>query len=437
MSIFKNKPNKIKYLSNVQTLDELHKSKLSKINNNIKLLPEQKKELIELKTKLSVLDKKKISSSDDIKIKAELITKINLYEANIKKMEANNDLLEYISKAEDILISYYDDNIEQKKEIVNLEKESKSEENITHGIFISEKLKILNEISQKFRKTKKPVKKRKLIQEQNNTKSKSKSILNFLSVNDNNDKKIISKQTINKATLQDQYLILTDKNYACDRVKSNRIILCTKCKIEKLLIQSDGCYVCIKCGETEPIVMENENSSHKDSMMEKQKYPYKKINHLKEKLNQFQAKESSKVPDEIFDVIKSDLKKQRINEKECTPLQIRKILKKHKMTNYYEHLHQIYCDITETAQITLQKSVEEKIINMFQEMQPVFYKYFPEERSNFLSYSYVLNKIFRILEMDHYADFFPLLQSKEKLRDQDIIWRKICKDMDWKFYPAK
>jgi hypothetical protein len=182
--------------------------------------------------------------------------------------------------------------------------------------------------------------------------------------------------------------------------------------------------------------MESELPSHKELANEKQKYPYKKINHLKEKLNQFQSKESADVPDDICAIVRSDLRKMGLNPKNTTPPLIRKILKKHKWTNWYEHLQQIYCKVSGNKPITLSSDIEEAIINMFQAMQESFRFHCPKKRSNFLSYSYVLNKIFRILHMPEHAKYFGLLKSKEKLRDQDLIWSKICKDMQWDFYSS-
>jgi len=430
MSTFKNRPNKVKYLSNVQTLDEIHKNKITKLNSNLQLLPQQKTELTNLEKRLKKLNTLKVSSTEDIKVKAEILTQINKLKSNIEKIEANNDLLDYISTAEDILVSYYDENCDQldnnNSTIVKIEIDN-TPKKIANGIYVSDKLKRLNEISQQKRKAKKPVKKRKLPQEP----TSGKPIFNFIQT----EPKTISRQTINRATLQEQYLILTDKNYACDKVRSSKMVFCDSCKIEKTLVPTEGCYVCGQCGATEAIVMENETLTYKDSIAEKQKYPYKKINHLREKLNQFQAKESSKVPDEICDKIRAELKKQRIDVKHCEPRHIKIILKRYKMTNYYEHLQQIYCDITKATPITLPKNTEEKLINMFQEMQDSFFRHCPKDRSNMLSYSYILNKYFRILDMENYADFFPLLQ-KEKLREQDMTWKKICRDMDWDFHSS-
>ena len=70
---------------------------------------------------------------------------------------------------------------------------------------------------------------------------------------------------------------------------------------------------------------------------------------------------------------------------------------------------------------------------MFREIQNPFMKYCPKDRKNFLSYSYVLHKFVQLLNMDEFLICFPLLKSREKLHQQDIIWKQICDDLNWEF----
>ena len=60
----------------------------------------------------------------------------------------------------------------------------------------------------------------------------------------------------------------------------------------------------------------------------------------------------------------------------------------------------------------------------------------PTNRKNFLSYSYVLHKFCELLEYDHLLEYFSLLKSREKLHAQDLIWEKICNDLNWEFIPS-
>ena len=73
---------------------------------------------------------------------------------------------------------------------------------------------------------------------------------------------------------------------------------------------------------------------------------------------------------------------------------------------------------------------------MFDKIQEPFEKHCPKDRINFLSYSYVLHKFFQLLGFDEFVLNFPLLKSRQKLRIQDEIWKKICAVCGWEFYPS-
>ena len=47
---------------------------------------------------------------------------------------------------------------------------------------------------------------------------------------------------------------------------------------------------------------------------------------------------------------------------------------------------------------TITPEIEEKIRAMFQDIQAPFLLYCPDDRTNFLSYSYILYKFFELLE---------------------------------------
>ena len=80
--------------------------------------------------------------------------------------------------------------------------------------------------------------------------------------------------------------------------------------------------------------------------------------------------------------------------------------------------------------------LEERLRIMFKEIQEPFDKHCPEERKNFLSYSYVLYKFCELLGEDDFLQCFPLLKSKDKLYQQDLIWKLICKELKWEYIPT-
>jgi hypothetical protein len=60
-------------------------------------------------------------------------------------------------------------------------------------------------------------------------------------------------------------------------------------------------------------------------------------------------------------------------------------------------------------------------------------KYGMNDRSNFFSYPYILYKFFQLLERDEYLPELRLLKTREKLQEQDEVWKKICDELKWEF----
>ncbi len=139
----------------------------------------------------------------------------------------------------------------------------------------------------------------------------------------------------------------------------------------------------------------------------------------------------------MYDSILVEIKKERIeNMAELTPKKLRQILRKIKRNKYYEHIPHIINQLNGLPPPIISNKVEEILRRMFKEIQVPFQKYCPKGRKNFLSYSYVLYKFFELLEMDEYLQCFSLLKSREKLHQQDKIWKKICIDCRFEFIPS-
>jgi len=136
-------------------------------------------------------------------------------------------------------------------------------------------------------------------------------------------------------------------------------------------------------------------------------------------------------------LIVNELKKMRVKKIDKVSLtQFKSILKKLKLNDYYEHIPYIKSKITNKPAPMISREIENEFKKMFDLIQEPFEKYCPKTRINFLSYSYVLHKFCQLLELDDYVKCFPLLKSRSKLRSQDEIWKKICKDVKWEFYPS-
>ena len=95
-------------------------------------------------------------------------------------------------------------------------------------------------------------------------------------------------------------------------------------------------------------------------------------------------------PKKVYDIIKNDLWKRRVRwdgDFNTGPMptltNIMEILKNNKLTKYYNNIQQIYCGVTGAEPPTLSRKEEEKIIEMFQEVERSYRKYI--NRYNFLA----------------------------------------------------
>ena len=209
---------------------------------------------------------------------------------------------------------------------------------------------------------------------------------------------------------------------------------CDRCNIAREESSEEGILICPKCGSEEYMLVVSDFPSFRDPPKERNNYAYKKINHLNEILNQFQAKESTIIPEEVMNEVVLEIKKRRIqNVADITETAMREILKKLNRSKYYEHATHIISRLNGNPPPTITPEIEEKIRNMFQEIQAPFILYCPDDRTNFLSYSYILYKFFELLELDEYKVYFPLLKSRDRLISHDIIWEKICEYLKWEF----
>ena len=238
-----------------------------------------------------------------------------------------------------------------------------------------------------------------------------------------------------RAELLDNYLSHTDKNYIKNHVVQVPITHCPYCNINnRQIFISEGLVHCESCNTVEHIITDNDKPSYKDPPKEISYFAYARINHFVEWLNNIQGKETTNISDAVFDAILLELKKYRCtNLSEVTKKQVKDILKKLKLNKYYEHTPYIWHRITGQPNPMFSPDLEETLKNMFKELQVPYLKFSPPKRKNFLSYSYTLNKLLGILGEFKLMRNFPLLKSRDKLHQQEQIWKKICEELKWEF----
>lgn len=438
--MFKEKSSKKKITTDINetvTLDAMH-------NNMIKDFEKSDKEKLYYLDKLRYCEEKKteILKSIDNTADKELNSKLwfsniefneQIIEIKSKLNDLNNlDEIEYYKNTSDILFQYYDTVNKQSDINQNIsftkescikpkvyKKESKKKRNMSINTNTINVLEALNNIDNK-----------KIIVE-NKCADSDKCFKIKEELNENDNSKVYDK-----STLVDKYMAIINNRYV-RTVEDENIEICKVCKNSMTCLQHDAIIVCNICGYQELLLVEQNRPILKQNTKDTSHFCYKRINHFREWCNQVQGKESTDIPDEIFEKILIEIKKEKITDlKKITYLKMRDILKRLRINKYYEHINYIINRINGIPTPQFSPELEDKLCNMFRSIQAPFLKHCPKDRKNFLSYSYVLYKFFQILGLNEYLKYFPLLKSREKLYVQDQIWKKICVDLNYDIIPS-
>jgi hypothetical protein len=356
------------------------------------------------------------------------IEKINKLEINYKNI--NDEIIKYYNsniKNDQLYSNLWNSNIQIREELKNIQNEIKN-------INYFDEIEYYENTSSILFNYYEMIEKQSLI---SSNKYKTKSILDSFNVNKEENKiEEEDLKTVEKSDLVDQYLSITNK-YHIKKTNNDNTEICMKCNIPLICLQQDAIMICNNCGYQELLLVEQNRPILKQNNKDTSHFSYKRINHFREWCNQVQGKESTDIPNDVFEKILNEIKKEKIvDTKKITYSKMREILKRLRINKYYEHINYIINRINGIPTPQFSPELEEKLCSMFRDIQGPFLKHCPKDRKNFLSYSYVLYKFFQILGLNEYLKFFPLLKSREKLYIQDQIWKKICEELNYKIIPS-
>jgi hypothetical protein len=264
------------------------------------------------------------------------------------------------------------------------------------------------------------------------TTEKTKKLASFFKLKDNHNITIENKNN----NIVKKYLSNIDDSFIDVNHFVNNSDICKFCyKGELIPLDDEGILICNVCFKNVPYLIENEKPSYKEPPKEVCFYAYKRINHFKEIIAQFQGKETTQIPPEVIENIKHQIKKERIKITQITNIKTKEILKKLGYNKYYEHIPFIK-DKLGIKPPVMSPELEDKLFNLFMELQAPYSKFCPDDRVNFLNYYYTAYKLCELLKENQYLEHFPMLKDREKRIEQDNIWKKICEELDWEFIPT-
>ena len=375
-------------MKTIKTLDDKHTEISEKyLHDKNVLIPKYENQINKLKSLISDNKTKKKNKNPEL-IKKEI------EEIEKKIMKINKKYNDYYLNNAKYIFTYFED--KQKINDLNNKKNSENDK-------ISKFFNLNNNITS----------------DDNNSDNKDKLITN-------NDSKNIDKYFNNITKTLNNY---DEYNYNYE--------VCKKCNNgEIIFVETEGICICNNCSNITKFLIENDKPSYKEPPKEICFYAYKRINHLREILAQFQAKETTNIPPEVFENIKNKIKKERIELKDLTNSKTKEILKNLGYNKYYEHIPFIK-DKLGIKPPLMSTELEDTLCNLFNEIQRPYSKYCPSDRVNFLNYYYTLYKLCELLNERKFLPYFPMLKDRDKRIEQDQIWKKICQELNWKFIPTQ
>jgi hypothetical protein len=213
--------------------------------------------------------------------------------------------------------------------------------------------------------------------------------------------------------------------------------VCEFCRQGEMIPQEEeGILICNnnKCGNFVSYIVDNAKPNNKEPPNEVSYTAYIRLNHFKEILSQFQAKETTQIPKEVIEQIRQRIKKERIYDyREINYNKMREILRKLGLNKYFEHIQYIN-SIFGIKPPIMNEELHETLCVLFIEIQKPWAIHCPANRTNFFNYTYTLYQLCLLLDQVQYLPYIPMMKDREKQLEQDMIWKKVCMELDWEFF---
>ena len=215
---------------------------------------------------------------------------------------------------------------------------------------------------------------------------------------------------------------------------------CPNCGAECCMDYATSDMVCTGCGICTFVYGQSADNVTFDQHSSMNRTPgaaYLRTNHLNELLCQVQGRETKHIPDTVLDGVRGELRKMRLTDMDQVEFsQVDDILHRLGLTSYYDHTVTITSLVTGREVSAMSPETEAQIQDMFMQVQRPWLLHKPEDRTNFLCYRYVLHQLCRLLDLDDFLPRFRLLKSPARNADLDKVWKLICRDLGWDFYPV-
>lgn len=224
-------------------------------------------------------------------------------------------------------------------------------------------------------------------------------------------------------------------------------LVCEVCQTSNQIEQTGYSVICKRCGTEKETF--HPTFTYKDSNRVNltTKYTYDRRIHFRDCVNQFQGKQNSTIPEEIYATLKDQFRAHGLVDTNYAPEDKRhyhNVTKQHVFmflkelgnSKYYEDINLIYHTITGKPLPDI-SHLEEQLMNDFDTLSELYDEQYVKnnkiQRKNFINTHYVLFQLLRRLKYPCKRSDFNFLKTTERQCFHDEICSSLFHQLGWNF----
>jgi DNA-directed RNA polymerase subunit RPC12/RpoP len=232
--------------------------------------------------------------------------------------------------------------------------------------------------------------------------------------------------------------------------ENKKYMVCKNCNGTVFINNMDEEYICYHCGNLYEL-LNHDKTTYKDlgRINITTKYSYDRKNHFRNCINQFQAKQTSVIPCELYKDLDTYLQTNQllvkgfdninhIKYKNVSKNDIYMYLKEHKQSKYYDDITLIYYTLTGNKPPDL-SNLEAKLIHDFEDLINLYDKMVRTNqiklynRKNFINTQYVLYQLLKKYKYPCNISDFNILKTSDRKSFHDEICKQLFDKLGWNF----
>src|SRR3989338_5393611 len=239
-----------------------------------------------------------------------------------------------------------------------------------------------------------------------------------------------------RLTIIARYLNIAKRYYPIKLLREEKHkYLCPLCQKEM-----EPCEIGVQCNVCATFMETLEStSSHRELYQSNSKILYERRKNFEDTIKSFSGKQTKPIPDSVYSVIDSSLKRYGIDKPNITKDIIYLILKEEKLSENYSDINLIHSVLTGIPPPNID-DFEISLLHRYDLFEEIYPDVKPEDRQNSLHNPYLL---WAFLLMEGYkckVEDFSTLKTRDVIIEHDEVMRRGCviladkyPDINWKF----